>query len=149
MLPLSTRDCPIITYFFLFSCYTGILFLFPLLAFEGPQLLALTLAILQSPPFCQLLTCCLPVLSGMQHMSAPKTSTPPSPTTPTPTSHIPPIMSASSTPLLEFAPLATSAEKLKVYSSGLAIGEASQWSVASTLLLWVQSQTICHNCDPL
>ncbi len=67
------------------------------------------------------------------YVSTSKTSPPPSPTTPTPTEHTPPPTSVSSIPLPDPTPFAASTDGLlKVYPSGLAGGEASRWSVAST-----------------
>ena len=64
------------------------------------------------------------------YVSTSKTSPPPSPTTPTPTQ---PLTGVSSIPLPDPAPFAASTDGLlKVYPSGLAGGEASRWSVAST-----------------
>ncbi|KAI0284651.1 hypothetical protein BGY98DRAFT_527901 [Russula aff. rugulosa BPL654] len=83
------------------------------------------------------------------YVSAPKTSPPPSPTTPTPVERAPPTISASSTPPLKSAPLAASAEKFKVYPSGLAAGESSRWSVASTSLPSLRSPTPTPNSMPV
>ncbi|KAF8500258.1 hypothetical protein F5888DRAFT_1368997 [Russula emetica] len=58
-------------------------------------------------------------------------------------------MTVSSTPPLESAPLAASAEKLKVYPSGLAAGESSRWSVASTSLPSFRSPTPTPNSMPI
>ncbi|KAH9059595.1 hypothetical protein EDB87DRAFT_1735553 [Lactarius vividus] len=67
------------------------------------------------------------------YVSTSKTSPPPSPATPTPTDRTPPPSSVSSIPLPDPTPFAASTDGLlKVYPSGLASGEASRWSLAST-----------------
>ena len=84
------------------------------------------------------------------YVSAPKTSPPPSPTTSTPTERTPPVLSIYSTPPPDSTPFPTSADKLlKVYPSGLATGEASRWSVASTSLPSHRSPTPTPNSMPI
>ena len=83
------------------------------------------------------------------YVSPPKTSPPPSPTTPTPVERAPPTMSAPSTPPLESTPVVPSTERFKVYPSGLAAGESSRWSVASTSLHSLRSPTPTPNSMPI
>ncbi|KAF8480289.1 hypothetical protein DFH94DRAFT_469178 [Russula ochroleuca] len=59
-------------------------------------------------------------------------------------------MSISSSPALDSAPFPASADKLfKVYPSGLAAGEASRWSIASTSLPTRRSPTPTPNSMPI
>lgn len=84
------------------------------------------------------------------YISAPKSSPPPSPTTPTPADRTPPVQCISATPSPELVSSVSSTDKLlKVYPSGLAAGEASRWSVASTSLPTRRSPTPTPNSMPV
>ncbi|KAI0252890.1 hypothetical protein BJV78DRAFT_1281237 [Lactifluus subvellereus] len=83
------------------------------------------------------------------YVSSSKTP-PPSPNTPTPTERAPPPKDASLIPTPDPAPFAASTDGLlKVYPSGLAAGEASRWSVASTSLPSRRSPTPTPNSMPV
>ena len=84
------------------------------------------------------------------YISAPKSSPPPSPTTPTPADRTPLVQSVSATPSPDLVSSISSTDKLlKVYPSGLAAGEASRWSVASTSLPTRRSPTPTPNSMPI
>ncbi|KAI9507878.1 hypothetical protein F5148DRAFT_1149443 [Russula earlei] len=83
------------------------------------------------------------------YISAPKESPPPSPTTPTPVERMPPAEVVSSTPSPDPLPPASMDKLLQVYPSGLAAGESSRWSVASTSLPSRRSPTPTPNSMPI
>ncbi|KAH9974821.1 hypothetical protein BGW80DRAFT_1559780 [Lactifluus volemus] len=84
------------------------------------------------------------------YVSAPKTSPPSSPDTPTPIERTQPPEDAPLMPPSDPALFAASTDRLlKVYPSGLAAGEASRWSVASTSLPSRRSPTPTPNSMPI